>query len=139
MIVKLIISIVCVVVLAFFAGFNLDNKCDVNVLFHTFSQAPVFLTIIISFVAGVIVTLPFAFINKSARKGKLEKKIAEKLKKAEIKQKKDSKKAEEKQNSASQSVEKKVTESLEKEPAKEKNENLSEETASSQTETGCPV
>ncbi|GEM_PF-557441 len=139
MIVKLIISIICVVVLAFFAGFNLDNKCDVNVLFHTFSQVPVFLTIIISFVAGVIVTLPFAFINKSARKGKLEKKIAEKLKKAEIKQKKDSKKAEEKQNSTSQNAEKNVAESLEKEPLKEKSENPSEEAISSQAETGCPV
>ena len=139
MIVKLIISIICVVVLAFFAGFNLDNKCDVNVLFHTFSQVPVFLTIIISFVAGVIVTLPFAFINKSARKGKLEKKIAEKLKKAEIKQKKDSKKAEEKQKSVSQNAEKNVAESLEKEPLKEKSENPSEEAISSQAETGCPV
>ena len=139
MIVKLIISIICVVVLAFFAGFNLDNKCDVNVLFHTFSQVPVFLTIIISFVAGVIVTLPFAFINKSARKGKLEKKIAEQLKKAAIKQKKDSKKAEEQKNSNSQNAEKNVAESLEKEPLKEKSENPSEEAISSQAETGCPV
>lgn len=75
MIFRLISTIVALVVLAFFVGFNLDNKCDVNVIFHTFRQTPVFFTIIVSFVIGVFFTLPFAFIHKAAVKNK-EKKLS---------------------------------------------------------------
>lgn len=75
MILRLITTIISLVVLAFFVGFNLDNKCDVNLLFHTFRQTPVFFTIIISFVIGIIFTLPFAFIHKSTVKNK-EKKLS---------------------------------------------------------------
>ncbi|MCK9171101.1 MAG: hypothetical protein M0P01_11870 [Treponema sp.] len=57
----LITTIVIVIVIAFFTGFNLDNRCDVNLLFHTFRNVPVFVTILISFVAGIIVALPFSF------------------------------------------------------------------------------
>lgn len=137
MIIKLIISIFCVVILAFFAGFNLENKCDVNVLFHTFSQVPVFLTIIISFVAGVIVTLPFAFINKAARKGKLEKKLAQKLKKAEKNQKINPKKTEQSQNFAYEKKDESKTD-LEQNK-KESEENLSEDSVQTQVQNGNPV
>ena len=84
MIFRLISTIVALVVLAFFVGFNLDNKCDVNVIFHTFRQTPVFFTIIVSFVIGVFFTLPFAFIHKSAVKNK-EKKLS-KTKELKIKE-----------------------------------------------------
>ena len=72
MLVRLITTIVCLVLLAFFAGFNLDNKCDVNLLFKTFENVPVFVSIIIAFVTGVVFTLPFVFIhrNKSEKKMK---------------------------------------------------------------------
>ena len=46
MIVRLISSIVALVIIAFFAGFNLENKCDVNLLFYTFKDAPVFFTVV---------------------------------------------------------------------------------------------
>ena len=64
MIVRLISSIVALVIIAFFAGFNLENKCDVNLLFYTFKDAPVFFTVVFSFVAGVI------FPHKKERKRK---------------------------------------------------------------------
>ncbi len=70
MIFRLITTIIAMVALAFFVGFNLENKCDVNIIFYTFRQTPVFFTIIISFVTGVIFTLPFAFIHRSAKKNK---------------------------------------------------------------------
>lgn len=72
---RLITTIVCLVLLAFFAGFNLDNKCNVNLLFHTFQNVPVFFTIITSFVVGIVFTIPFAFIRrgKSGKKDRLEK------------------------------------------------------------------
>lgn len=64
---RLITTIVFLVLLAFFAGFNLENKCNVNLLFHTFENVPVFFTIIFSFVAGIIFTLPFVFFNKKKK------------------------------------------------------------------------
>lgn len=72
---RLITTIVCLVLLSFFAGFNLDNKCNVNLLFHTFQNVPVFFTIITSFVVGIVFTIPFAFIRrgKSGKKDRLEK------------------------------------------------------------------
>ncbi|MFC2387553.1 hypothetical protein [Treponema socranskii] len=57
----LIIFIVIAVLIAVFTGFNLGNVCDVNVIFHTFHKVPVFITIIISFIAGIVVALPFSF------------------------------------------------------------------------------
>ena len=57
----LIIFIVIAVLIAVFTGFNIGNVCDVNVIFHTFHKVPVFITIIISFIAGIVVALPFSF------------------------------------------------------------------------------
>lgn len=76
MVVNLIAIILGIVLIACFAGFNLDNKCDVNLLFHTFKDTPVFFTILISFAVGMLSALPFAFIHraKKARKIKAEKK-----------------------------------------------------------------
>ena len=68
MIIRLLGTILSLVVLALFVGFNLDNKCNVNVLVHTFQNVPVFITIIISFVVGVLFTMPFAFSYKSQKK-----------------------------------------------------------------------
>ncbi len=62
---RLISTIVCLVLLVFFAGFNLDNKCDVNLLFHTFKEVPVFVSIIVAFVSGVVFTLPFVFLHRA--------------------------------------------------------------------------
>jgi uncharacterized integral membrane protein len=68
----LITTIIIVIVIAFFMGFNLDNRCNVNLLFHTFRNVPVFITILISFVAGIIVALPFSF-------GRGNKRVAKKI------------------------------------------------------------
>src|SRR5574344_1228688 len=59
--VKLISTIVIVVFVAFFTGFNLGNTCNVNLLFHTFKNVPVFFSIVISFGLGVLAALPFTF------------------------------------------------------------------------------
>jgi uncharacterized integral membrane protein len=57
----LITTIIIVVIIAFFTGFNLDNRCNINLLFHTFQNVPVFVTILVSFAAGIIVAIPFSF------------------------------------------------------------------------------
>ena len=89
MIIRLIFTIICLVILACFAGFNLDNKCNVNLLVHTFENVPVFVSIIISFAAGVIFTLPFALFSKKRKSSKEAKAPKEnrlkQLKKAEEK------------------------------------------------------
>lgn len=70
MIIRLIISIVMLIVITCFIGFNLDNKCSLNLLFHTFENVPVFFTAIFSFVIGSVFTLPFAFIARRKRANK---------------------------------------------------------------------
>ena len=64
--VRLLATIILMVLVAIFTGFNLDNKCDIW-LFHTFKAVPVFVTILTSFVAGVIVMLPFTLRRKTPR------------------------------------------------------------------------
>lgn len=70
MIANLISIIIGIVFIAFFAGFNLDNKCDVSLVFYTFKNIPVFFTILVSFAVGMLCSLPFALIhrNKKAKK-----------------------------------------------------------------------
>ena len=82
MIANVISIIIGIVFIAFFAGFNLDNKCDVSLVFYTFKNIPVFFTILVSFAIGMLCSLPFALIhrNKKAKKIKepKEKKVSAK-------------------------------------------------------------
>ncbi len=64
---KLIGSLIVAAIAALFTGYNLDNKCDVWI-FHTFEQVPVALTIIVSLMAGVLITLPFTMGKNAPRK-----------------------------------------------------------------------
>lgn len=60
---KLIGFVALLVFATFFIGFNLDHRCDVSIGFTTFKDVPIFLSLLISFVAGVLVMTPFAFIK----------------------------------------------------------------------------
>ncbi len=66
---KLMGTMILLVIVTIFCGFNLDNKCDVSVIFYTFESVPAFLTVLISFFAGIIVMIPFT-IGKSKNKEK---------------------------------------------------------------------
>ena|SRR5574344_538989 len=57
---KMIGTVVILVLLSLFTGFNIDNRCNVW-LFHTFENVPVFITILVSFLAGLVVMIPFMF------------------------------------------------------------------------------
>lgn len=73
---KLILFILCMIIAAVFTGFNLENSCDINFGFKRFEQVPVFLTILFSFLAGVLITLPFTFGKRKApAAAKTEKKL----------------------------------------------------------------
>ena len=86
--IKLIFSIALMVLVAAFTGFNLGNKCDLW-LFHTFKDVPVFVTVIASFVCGVLLTLPFTFgkSNKEAVKKALAKAEKNRAKEEKLKEK----------------------------------------------------
>jgi len=63
MVLKLIFTIALLVAVAIFTGFNLGNKCDIWLFAKKFDQVPVFITIAISFAAGILVTLPAVFLR----------------------------------------------------------------------------
>jgi uncharacterized integral membrane protein len=70
---KLIIFILIFIVLLAFITFNLDNKCDISFGFAKIAQAPVFLTVFMSFILGFLSTLPF-IITAGMNRVKTEKK-----------------------------------------------------------------
>ncbi len=63
MVLKLIFTIALLVAAAFFTGLNLKNSCDVWFFVKTFPNVPIFVTILISFAAGILVTLPAVFLR----------------------------------------------------------------------------
>jgi uncharacterized integral membrane protein len=77
---KLIAFVIMLVLATIFVGFNLDNQCDINFGFYKFSQVPVFMTILFSFVAGVVIMIPFTFGRKKQKNVKTppENKVAPK-------------------------------------------------------------
>ena len=66
--VRLIGTIILLLAVTLFAGANLDNRCNINFIFKTVQNVPVFLTAVVSFLAGAIVMIPFTFHSKKGRK-----------------------------------------------------------------------
>ncbi|MDR2210138.1 MAG: hypothetical protein LBO65_01525 [Spirochaetaceae bacterium] len=65
--------IVVVGILLAFIGFNLDNTCDISFGFVSVAGVPVFLTIFVSFMLGMLCTLPFILFKALQKKPKQEK------------------------------------------------------------------
>ena len=70
---RLIGFIIILGIFLVFIAFNLDNKCDINVVFHTFKDVPVFLTAFASFVLGMLCAVPLAVSLRLKKKNKGEK------------------------------------------------------------------
>jgi len=79
---RLIIFIVIFAIFLTFIVLNLDNRCDISFGFTTLSNIPVFLSILSSFVLGMLITIPFIF---SPRKEKKKPDLPKPLKKPEVK------------------------------------------------------
>jgi uncharacterized membrane protein YciS (DUF1049 family) len=77
---RLIAVVAVFVVFLFFISFNLDNKCNISFGFTVIEEAPVFLTIFISFGLGFITTIPFVFFLLKKKKGIIVKEKPEKKK-----------------------------------------------------------
>ncbi|ULQ60600.1 hypothetical protein K7I13_04785 [Brucepastera parasyntrophica] len=56
---KLILFVIILVFAAFFIGYNLENSCSVSVVFHTFKDVPVYLSVLLAFIAGTLCSIPF--------------------------------------------------------------------------------
>jgi hypothetical protein len=52
--------------------FNLDNKCDISIIFKKIPDVPVYLIAFFSFILGMISTLPFIFSYQLRKKRKAE-------------------------------------------------------------------
>jgi len=97
--VKLIGTVILLLIVTIFCGFNLGEayRCDVNLLFYTFKEVPVFFTVLLSFFAGMLVMFPFtignarrkAELKKIEEKEKEDKRIAKEQARAEVQAKKD--------------------------------------------------
>ena len=70
---KLIGTIILVVLVAILTGFNLSNKCTIWI-FHNFENIPVFAALLGSFIAGVIITIPFTLYGRRKKDKKNSKK-----------------------------------------------------------------
>ena len=70
---RLILLIVVLAILLGFIGFNLDNTCDLSFGFKVFKGVPVYLTVFISFILGLISSLPFFFLGSLKKKLKNDK------------------------------------------------------------------
>lgn len=77
---KMIGFILILVLVALFASLNLTNRSDINLGFYVFKEVPIFLSLLIAFLAGAVITIPFTF-RASARKKKAKKEKLEKKKK----------------------------------------------------------
>ncbi|MBR2363471.1 MAG: hypothetical protein IKA80_12640 [Spirochaetaceae bacterium] len=83
---KLVGFIICLILGTCFAGFNLENSCNISFGFKTFQNVPIFFSLIVAFALGVIVTLPFTVIKKKSakdRKVQAEERAMKKLQKAQ--------------------------------------------------------
>ena len=63
MVLKLIFTIALLVAVAIFSGFNLDNRCDIWLFGRVLKNAPIFMSVLVSFAAGILVTLPAVFFR----------------------------------------------------------------------------
>lgn len=63
--------IIIITAFSLFALFNLNNTCDVSIIFYTVKNIPVYLITLFSFLIGTILVLPF-FIQHKNKKEKSE-------------------------------------------------------------------
>jgi len=68
---KLILFLTGLVLMTFFIGFNLDNRCDVSLIFYTFRNVPVYVGLLFAYACGAITLIPFIIVAGS-KAGKKE-------------------------------------------------------------------
>lgn len=91
---KMIGFLVVLVLVAFFASLNMNHRTDISLGFYIFNDVPIFLSLLVAFLAGAVLIIPFT-IGASLRK---KSKLKEKAEKAQKKDKKEKKPKKEKKS-----------------------------------------
>ena len=68
-VIKLIFTLLLVVLVTVLTGFNLSNTCTIW-FFHKFENIPVFAALLVAFIFGVVITLPFVLFRKKSKADK---------------------------------------------------------------------
>lgn len=64
---KLILFIAVIVLVAIFVGVNHANVCNISFIFAELHNVPVYLTILFSFVIGILIMIPFTIGKKRGK------------------------------------------------------------------------
>ena len=64
---KLILFIIVIVFVAIFVGVNHATVCNISLIFTEFQQVPVYITILVSFIVGILIMLPFTVGKKRGK------------------------------------------------------------------------
>lgn len=76
--VKIILMTIVLVVLAIFCGSNTQNACKISFLwFSTPNEIPVFVSMLLSFVAGIVVMLPVMLFHGHSIKKRFNQNISD--------------------------------------------------------------
>jgi len=65
---RLILIVIIFAVFMVFIMLNLENKCDINFGFSKFEEVPVFFTVFISFILGIVCSVTLIMINRKRNK-----------------------------------------------------------------------
>lgn len=71
---RLVVFLVILGFVVFFAGFNIENASDVSFGFYTLSDVPIFISLFIAFLVGVLIMLPFVVGTSKSKQKKHKKK-----------------------------------------------------------------
>ncbi len=83
---KLFYFLTVLIVIIVFMAVNLNNSCDISVVFYHFKDVPIFLSMMFSFVLGILASLPFLF--GSGKKKEKKQTVYPKVEKVELKKEK---------------------------------------------------
>ena len=75
---KMIGFLVVLVLVAFFASLNMNHRADISLGFYIFKDVPIFLSLLIAFLAGAVLIIPFTIGASLRKKNKLKEKAQKK-------------------------------------------------------------
>ncbi len=78
---KMVSFLLLLIIITVFSAFNLSNTSDISFGFYTLKDVPIFLSLLVAFIAGAIMMIPFTFNKKKIKSEKNTEKKNKKKKK----------------------------------------------------------
>ena len=82
---KMIGFLLILIIIAVFSAFNLKNTSNIELGFRTFKDVPIFLSLLIAYIAGSLTMIPFTFRKRPKAKKKEATPVKEKKRKKKFK------------------------------------------------------